>query len=227
MNTTSFTAIAATGFGVAFLHAAIPTHWLPFVLVGRARNWSRAKTMSVTLLAGTGHVLLTSVLGLVIAWCGHQLDGELAHAFPWLASALLLAVGAYYWHRQFHRTGACRHPFPHAAHPHAAPHGARDSRTTLRRDDWTAIGGLLLMLTLSPCEGFLAVYLAGLPFGWDGYIVLSATLALATLPGMLVLTYLAMRGAEGIKLPRLHHYDAGVLGTIFSLLGVFMLMAEH
>jgi nickel/cobalt exporter len=48
MQSTVLTTIAATGFSVAFFHAAIPTHWLPFVLVSRARGWSRsAKTLAV------------------------------------------------------------------------------------------------------------------------------------------------------------------------------------
>ena len=64
------TTVAATGFTVAFFHAAIPTHWLPFVLVARARGWGRAKTLSVLVAAGIGHVALTSLLGLVIAWFG-------------------------------------------------------------------------------------------------------------------------------------------------------------
>jgi len=48
MNSSVLTTVAATGFTVAFFHAAIPTHWLPFVLTGRARGWSRAKTLAVT-----------------------------------------------------------------------------------------------------------------------------------------------------------------------------------
>ncbi len=40
-----FVSILTTGFVVAFLHGALPNHWLPFVLVGRrqagrpARPW--------------------------------------------------------------------------------------------------------------------------------------------------------------------------------------------
>ena len=54
MNSAALTTIAATGFTVAFFHAAIPTHWLPFVLVARARQWSRTKTLLVTVFAGFG-----------------------------------------------------------------------------------------------------------------------------------------------------------------------------
>ena len=44
MDSKVLTTIAVTGFSVAFFHAAIPTHWLPFVLTGRVQKWSRGRT---------------------------------------------------------------------------------------------------------------------------------------------------------------------------------------
>ena len=43
---------------------------VPFVLVARARNWSRPRTLAITVFAGLGHIALTSLLGLAIAWFG-------------------------------------------------------------------------------------------------------------------------------------------------------------
>ena len=75
MNETVLTTIAFTGFTVAFFHAAIPTHWLPFVAAGRAQRWTHSKTLLITALAGTGHVLATAVLGLILTnfWSRAQL----------------------------------------------------------------------------------------------------------------------------------------------------------
>ena len=47
------------GFVAAFLHAVLPTHWLPFVLVGRAQGWTLAKTLA------TGGNLILAARGLV------------------------------------------------------------------------------------------------------------------------------------------------------------------
>src|SRR5918998_3614240 len=88
--------ILATGFAVAFLHAAIPTHWLPFVLVGRAQGWGARKILTVAVLAGGGHVASTALLGLVLTAAGMALDALLG---PWLARAagvLLIGFGLYY-----------------------------------------------------------------------------------------------------------------------------------
>ena len=85
MNSTVLTTVAATGFTVAFFHAALPTHWLPFVLVARAREWSRTKTLRSLCWLDLGHIGLTSLLGLAIAWFGFQLDEQLGGTFPWIA----------------------------------------------------------------------------------------------------------------------------------------------
>ena len=71
MNETLFLSIASAGFTIAFLHAAIPTHWLPFVLIARGQGWSTTKTLSVTALAGfailqTGWLWLDPAISLVI-----------------------------------------------------------------------------------------------------------------------------------------------------------------
>ena len=106
MNSTVLASVAVTGFTVAFFHAAIPTHWLPFVLVSRARGWGHGKTLLVATLAGLGHVAITSLLGLAIAWFGFQLDEKLGHLFPWIAGGVLLAIGAFYFWRQIRGRGS-------------------------------------------------------------------------------------------------------------------------
>ena len=239
MNSTVLTSIAATGFTVAFFHAALPTHWLPFVLVARARGWGKAKTMAVTLFAGLGHVGLTTLLGLAIAWFGFQADEWLGHAFPWIAGGVLVAIGAYFLGRQLRGEGVCHHALP-GGHHHATEacghereqshleHELADSELmSARRGDWTAIGGLFLMLTLSPCEGFLPIYLSGVQFGWHGFFVLSAILAVAALAGMTLFTWLALSGWERLKMKRFERWESGILGALFCVLGIVVVLLER
>lgn len=240
MNSTVLTTLAITGFTVAFLHAAIPTHWLPFVLVARAREWNRPKTLLVTVFAGLGHVALTTVLGLALAWFGFQVDEHLGEVFPKIAGAVLLVVGLYYFWRQWRGMGICHHPVP-GGHHHADEHCGHEDEAhshwdgeledseliSKKKGDWAAISGLFLMLTLSPCEAFLPIYLSGVQFGWRGFFVLSGILAAATFAGMLVFTWLALVGLEKIQVKKLERFEAGLLGGLFCAVGVLIMVMEH
>ncbi len=239
MNTTVLATLAATGFTVAFFHAAIPTHWLPFVLVARARGWREGKTMGVALAAGVGHVLITSLLGLIVAWLGFALDEHFGQIFKLIAGGLLLAVGTYFAVQQLRGAGLRHHHLPGGQH-HPSERCGREKTTShlehelhesslveAKTGDWAAISGLLVMLTLSPCEAFLPVYLSGVEFGWTGFFVLSGILAAGTLAGMTLFTWLTLRGLKRFDLKRLEHYEAGLLSAVFILLGLMMLLIEH
>lgn len=232
------TTLAATGFTVAFFHAAIPTHWLPFVLVARARGWSRGKTLAVSAFAGLGHVALTSLLGLGIAWFGFQLDEHLGESFSQIAGGILLAIGAWYFWRQLrggvlhhHAPGGTHEPSEQCGNEHDHSHWDEELKgspiVSRRAGDFAAITGLFTMLTLSPCEGFLPVYLSGVQYGWRGFFVLSAILAVATLAGMMLFTWLTLVGFSKLSIQKLERYEAGLLGVIFSVLGALMFFVEH
>ena len=87
---------------------------------------------------------------------------------------------------------------------------------------------LIAMLTFSPCEGFLPIYLTAWPHGWVAFGVLSLVLAFGTLAGMVVFTWLTMRGMERVSFPSLEKYEGLVLASVLILLGVgVMLLHEH
>jgi ABC-type nickel/cobalt efflux system permease component RcnA len=236
MNNTLLSTVAATGFTVAFIHAAIPTHWLPFVLVSRARGWGRGKTIAVAAFAGMGHVVLTSLLGLGIAWFGFRVDERYSHLFSILAGLVLIGIGLYYCWRQWKGTGICHHVVAGSDH-HASEHcGEEKGRShweaelagsRLVSGDRAAIGGLFLMITLSPCEAFLPVYLSAVQFGWNGFFVLSAILAVATLAGMTLFTWLTLIGFGRFQVKRFEKWEAGLIGALFCLLGLLLLFVRH
>ena len=239
MNSAVLTTVAATGFSVAFFHAAIPTHWLPFVLTARARGWSRAKTLAVTAFAGAGHVAVTTLLGLAIAWFGFKLDARIGAAFPWIAGGLLWAMGGFYFWRQWRGGGICHHhvagahhePSEHCGHEPDHSHWEdelKDSELVSKKaGDRAAISGLFVMLTLSPCAGFLPVYLSAVHFGWRGFFVLSGILAVAALAAMLLFTWLALLGFEKFEVKAFERYEAGLLGGLFAVLGALVVVLER
>ena len=160
MKESVLTTIAITGFTVAFLHAAIPTHWLPFVLTARVRKWRRAKMLTVTAIAGSGHVLFTALLGLLVALFGIALNKRVGAWFPWIVGGALILFGGYYIIQQRHGHGHSHlhfdHPHSHPHHPHHS-HDEEEIPAPPKKSDWGAIASLFALLTFSPCEGFLPV----------------------------------------------------------------------
>lgn len=240
MNTEVLTTIAVTGFSVAFFHAAIPTHWLPFVLAARVRKWNKPKTLLITTLAGGGHVLFTAILGFFIAWLGIALNERIGHWFPWIAGGALAAFGLYYVIRQLRGKGH-GHSHDHGGHPHVHDaqsdghehtrggrgHVHETTQPTPQKSDWAAITSLLALLTFSPCEGFLPVYVSGARYGWSGFLLLTLVLSLATIAGMVVFTWLTLAGMEKLKLAFIEKYEQGILGGLLCLLGIFVIVFEH
>lgn len=340
--------IALTGFSIAFFHAAIPTHWLPFVITARAQRWSESKAIFVTALAGAGHVLFTAFLGVLIAWFGIALHEKIGSWFPWIAGGVLLLFGSFYVYRQLssgggghshmfgghsqhgtsphlhthshptapgshggtlidtgsglveivlfeERDGArfrlypadspeqpgrmlqhvgttletVRHPqkrqhfdfqngagylvstdvlpkpyqftailsMVHGDHVHAYEvpfpgnggrdlHGSTVDIVTSRNriSDRVAIASLLTLLTFSPCESFLPVYVSGVRYGWMGFALLTSILSIATVAGMVMFTWLALSNLERLNLRFLEKYEDGIIGALLCTLGVLIIV---
>lgn len=344
MNGSVLLTISITGFTIAFLHAAIPTHWLPFVLTGRVQKWGRAKTLLMTAICGSGHVLFTAVLGFLVAWLGFAINERVGAWFPRIAGGALLLFGLFYVYRQLagHGHGHLLGGHHHHDHDGDEPeHGAHDGPlvdtghgrielsvfetgvpprfrlyftdasgrevfppprasiglNTLRPDatrqvftfksepgylesneeipephkftvfvelkhgshahrhkvqfeehhhgehghdhtaeevkapapaqsDWAAMVSLFVLLTFSPCEGFIPVYVSGVRYGWTGFALLTTILSVGTVLGMVVFTWLTLVGLEKLKLKWIERYESGVLGGLLCLLGLLVMFFE-
>ena len=249
MNNIVFITLLATGFAVGFLHAVIPTHWLPFVAAARAQGWTNPKTLAVTGFAGAGHVLFTTALGVLVVWGGMAINTRIGNAFPLLAGGALIALGLFYLFRQmtghhghvhlFGSHGHHTHAHDHHHHHHDHHHHDHEDDTieeeeraleqdwSRKRSDWAAILGLLALLTFSPCEAFLPVFLTGAKYGWLGFVLLSAVLAVATVAGMITFTWLTLLGLQRLRFRMLEKYEPLIVSAVFCLLGVLVIIFER
>ena len=225
MNDAVLTTIAITGFGVAFFHAAIPTHWLPFVLAARAQHWNHTRTLGVTALAGSGHVLFTTALGGLIAWFGIALTDRVGIWFPRIAGAMLLSLGAFYLYRQWSGRGHAHHHL-FCTHEHVPAHGIDHEQELGATSDRMAITSLLALLTFSPCEAFLPIYASGVRYGWVGFGLLTVILSVGTVAGMVLFTWLTLTGVRRIKLGLLEKYESGLIGALLCLVGLLIILFE-
>lgn len=247
MNDVVFITLLATGFAVGFLHAVIPTHWLPFVVAARTQRWTKTKTLAVTGLAGAGHVIFTTALGVLVVWGGMAINNRIGYAFPFLAGGALIALGIFYLVRQLrgdhghvHLLGS--HSHEHHSHDHADDHHhhhhdvdesieeeerAIEQDWSRQRSDWATILGLMALLTFSPCEAFLPVFLTGAKYGWLGFVLLSAVLAIATVAGMITFTWLTLLGLQRFRFKMLEKYEPLIVSAVFCILGFLVIILER
>jgi nickel/cobalt transporter (NicO) family protein len=84
--------IVAVGV-VGVLHTMVPDHWAPIALMARQRGWSRARTARAALGAGTGHVVTTLALGLIVWVAGLAVAAKFGHWIEIISSVALITFG--------------------------------------------------------------------------------------------------------------------------------------
>ena len=202
------------GFVAAFLHAALPTHWLPFVLVGRAQRWSMARTLLAVVVAGLAHIVTSAVLGGLIVAAGLALDQWIKGVLPHLSAVLLFLFGAFYLTR-----ATLRRPVPASSPPLTEAEPAVSNRA--------AFIGLVAMLAVSPGEVLLPIYLSSATEGVGALALLTLTFAAGTVLGMTLLAALATAGYSILRLERWARYEGAILGGALILIGFLVLTHQH
>lgn len=225
-----------TAASLAFLHtAAGPDHYLPFVLMGQAGRWSRAKTLTVTLACGLAHVLSSVVLGVVGIAFGVVLSRVVGlESFrDRLAGWLLIAFGLVYFlwgvqravrrqphtHRHLHLDGTAHvHPHGHEkehSHVHTADAAAQLSVRSLT--PWVVFS----IFVLGPCKPLipLLMYPAARK-SMAGVILVTAVFGIITVATMLVAVLACQLGIERLPLGSLERYTHALAGVAITLCGL-------
>ncbi|HXW10449.1 MAG TPA: sulfite exporter TauE/SafE family protein, partial [Steroidobacteraceae bacterium] len=228
--------LVLTAISIGFVHTLIgPDHYLPFVAMSAARNWTRRKTLLVTAACGVGHVLGSIVLGLVGIAIGAAL-----HRLEWiegvrgdLAAWALTAFGLVYmawglrraWrdrehsHEHVHSDGT-RHRHTHAHHTrdeHLHVHVQVDTDNVRSLTPWA----LFIVFILGPCEALipLLMYPAS-QHSWWGVSLVVIAFAVTTILTMLTIVYLAVRGLERLPLKAAERYTHALAGAALSVCGL-------
>jgi hypothetical protein len=154
--------LLATAASVGFVHTlAGPDHYLPFVVMARARGWSLARALTITFLCGLGHVgssVLLGVLGIGLGVAATHLswiEAVRGEAATWLLIAFGLAYMVWGLRRAV-RDEPHRHLHAHAdGHVHEHDHGhdtghghVHDEGHARSLTPWV----LFTVLVLGPCE---------------------------------------------------------------------------
>ena len=198
-----------TGVVVSFVHTVLPAHWAPFVVAARARRWDTPALLTVAMAGALAHTLSTAVIGALAVAVGLAASTRFGALFEVVAGAGLLLIGAGLV------VQAVR-----AGHTHSRSPDTRPGQT-----DLAAATGLIVLMLVSPCEVALPVYLSAARFGWTGFYVLTAGVAVGTASGMLLAVLIARAGLKRFNAHRWERYEGVTLGAALLLLGVWILVA--
>lgn len=222
-------ALAATAAFLGIVHTlAGPDHYVPFIALARARRWSPARTVAVTLSCGVGHVMGSVLLGAVGIAVGLALGhmewieavrGEVA---GWLLLGFGLAYAAWglrrAWrgrpHRHWHAHGdGVVHDHRHvheAAHVHVHE-GARASVTP-----WI----LFVLFVFGPCEALIPVLMVPASAGsWWQVAAVTAVFGLCTLATMTVAVLAGYHGLARLSLGSAERWSHALAGLALAACG--------
>ena len=191
---------------IGIVHVALgPDHYLPFVAMSKARGWSRARTLWITLAAGVGHVLSSVIIGLVGLAFGVRVLKLQAFesARGDIAGWLLLVFGVMYaiWGLR----KSARH------HVHIHGNGARDGLTP-----WI----LFTILVFGPCEPLIPIIMYP-AFTGQTFLLFSLLLvfSVATIVTMLLFVYGLERGLSIVPAASLQRYRHACAGFSVAVCG--------
>jgi hypothetical protein len=234
------TTLIATALLTSVVHTLIPDHWLPFVLIGRARHWSLATVAGVSGVAATLHTLLSVGIGLGALWIGTttaEMIGEsLERAVPLLLIAFGLVYAGWAWRKggHFHPGGALFHRHESDAtcdgsegpeHPEHLHYHADDK--LIRDQGRLGALALALIVGLNPCVLLLPILLATAPFGAGSVTVVALAYAVPTVALMVGLSVAGVAGARKIRLPAAARHMESLSGLLIAIAGGAFLLMGH
>jgi len=200
----------STAAMVGLLHtAAGPDHYLPFVALSRAKNWTIRKTVLIVSLCGVGHVAGSIILGLlgISIGAGLQKMLDIESSRGDIAAWILFGFGFLYmvyglWRAQRHN------------HNH---HQVDEKKNVTA---WV----LFIIFVFGPCESLIPLMLY--PAAQQSNFLLAGVLivfSLVTIGSMLGITLLILKGLTFFKSTMLHRYSHALAGLTITLCGVLVL----
>jgi nickel/cobalt transporter (NicO) family protein len=223
--------IAGTAAAIGFVHTLIgPDHYLPFIVMSRARGWKLSKTLLISFLCGLGHVGSSIILGFVGVALGlavFKLE-SIESARGSIAAWALIAFGLAYFiwglrralkrkphvHTHHHADGEEHaHVHTHASvHSHVHVEGAKTNITP-----WI----LFTIFVFGPCEPLipLVMYPAA-KHNMAGVVLVATVFGLVTILTMLTIIGLASWGVTFIRLGKLERYVHALAGAMIFISGL-------
>jgi nickel/cobalt transporter (NicO) family protein len=229
--TSGLTVLVLTAASIGFFHTLFgPDHYLPFIVMAKARKWSLAKTAWITILCGIGHIGSSVVLGIVGITLGIAVKQlELVESFRGnLAAWALIAFGLVYfvWGlRRAWRNKPHHHIHAHMdgdTHVHEHIHTEEHLHIHHKEDIVNLTPWVLFTIFLfGPCEPLIPILMY--PAAQDsiyGLILVTAVFGSVTILTMLGVVLSTIMGVALLPTKRLERFNHALAGATIFLCGI-------
>jgi len=223
--------LVGTAATIGFVHTVIgPDHYLPFIVMSRARRWSLPKTLLISFISGLGHVLSSVVLGFVGLALGiavARLEG-MESVRGSLAAWLLISFGFAYFVWGLWRALKKRpHSHAHAhseseEHEHGHVHQSEHYHLHGRREKASLTPWILFTIfVFGPCEPLIPLLMyPAAKHNTLGVVLVTAAFGLTTIGTMLVMIALSSWGLSFLPLGKLERYVHALAGAMIFVSGL-------
>jgi hypothetical protein len=214
---------------IGFLHTLTgPDHYIPFIALAKARDWSLGRTLMWTTICGAGHVLSSVVLafgGAALGWSLTKIGWLEEIRGGWAAWGLLV-FGLIYTIWGFINAYKNR-PHKHFdledtgdiyvyEHKHGQVVAGKD-RTKVT--PWV----MFIIFLLGPCEPMIPLlYYPAAQNSWTGMVVLILLYTAITLATMITIVVLGYYGFSFFKTEKLERYMHAIGGVTILICGIGM-----
>ena len=200
-------------FILSVIHALMPDHWIPLVMISRTEKWSRIETSWITAFIAIPHIISTILIGIIIGIIGYKLSSTHEFVMRVAAPLILIAIGLIYVSLDFKGD----------VHPH------KDSiKTDVRSKNskFAILFPLATALFFSPCVATGSYFFVAGTRGWSGIVMVSSIYLIVTILGMVLMVNLGLRGIEQIKWRLLECHEKIITGIVLIILGVLIYFIE-
>jgi len=215
-----------TAASIGFIHTVFgPDHYLPFVVLSKARKWSMMKTALITFACGIGHIMSSVVIGIIgIIFGIGVMRLEVLEGFRGnLAGWALIAFGLTYftwglWGML--RNKPHKHTHIHmdsATHSHSHSHAREHVHVHEEKKKSITPWVLFTIFVLGPCEPLIPILMYPAAkssiFGVVGVALIFGLVTIVTMLGIVMVSSLGINLIPIGRLERYTHVLAG--GSIF------------
>ena len=226
----SIALLSVTAISLGFFHTLLgPDHYLPFIVMSQAKNWSLRKTMWITFLCGIGHVLSSVILGLVGIAVGISVTRLInVESFRGnIAAWLFIAFGLVYMIisvRNLLKNRKHTHPHHHSdSENHAHEHNHHKDHAHFHQDDVvkTTPWILFLIFVFGPCEPLIPILMyPAAKSNIAGSILVSVLFSVVTIATMMSIVLVFKLGLNKIDLKPIERYSHLIAGAMIFFSGL-------